>query len=310
MPIEWVSYLKKHGINLLISIARDVLFLLLAFVVLYPLFTKISAAFMSVEDIHDLSVRYIPKHITLDHVIDAWNNLKLSTSYLLTVQFVTLIALLQMISATWVGYGLARFKFKLKKPLLLSVILGLVLPPDLLLIPLYTLFRNFRLFGLIPLLNNGEGISLINTQIPLIVLAVTSTGFRCGLYILIMHQYFRGMPKELEEAAYIDGADPIKTFFSVILPGAKTMMITIFLFSFVWTWLDNDFVPIFMGESNILVNLARNLNGLHSGGAADEITRNLIAYAGILFLVIPLLFLYLFTQRFFVQSVERSGLVG
>ena len=84
----------------------------------------------------------------------------------------------------------------------------------------------------------------------------------------------------------------------------------VFLFAFVWTWLDSDFVPIFMGDTEMLSNLAASLNGLHSGGATDKVTRNLIAYAGILFLIVPLLVLYLFTQRFFVQSVERSGLVG
>ena len=87
-------------------------------------------------------------------------------------------------------------------------------------------------------------------------------------------------------------------------------MITVFLFAFVWTWLDSDFVPNFMGETEVLSNMVMGLNGQYTGGAADEVTRNLIAYAGILFLIVPLLILYAFTQRFFVQSVERSGLVG
>lgn len=304
------AFLRKHTVGILINAARAILFILLAFVVIYPFFTQITSMFMTSEDVYDLSVSYIPKHFTLDNIKKAAELLDIGNSYLYSFQFVFTVAFLQTVSCTMAGYGLARFKFFLNKPLLILSVVGLVLPPVILQIPLYTFFRNFRLFGLIPLLNNGQGISFINTQLPSIFLAVTASGFRCGLYILIMRQYFRTMPPALEEAAYIDGAGPVGAFIRIMVPGSLTMMITVFLFAFVWTWLDSDFVPIFMGDTEMLSNLAASLNGLHSGGAADEVTRNLIAYAGILFLIVPLLVLYLFTQRFFVQSVERSGLVG
>lgn len=308
--IEAKDFAKKHGLRILISIARAVLFILLAFVVIYPFFTKITSMFMTSEDVYDLSVSYIPKHFTFDNVKKAAELLDIGKSFFLSLEFVTVVALLEMVSCTLVGYGLARFKFKLATPLLIIAVVGLVLPPIILQIPLYTLFRNFRLFGLIPLINGGEGISFINTQIPSIFLAATASGFRCGLYILIMRQYYRTMPAELEEAAYIDGAGPFGAFVRIMVPSSVTMMITVFLFAFVWTWLDSDFVPNFMGETEVLSNMVMGLNGQYTGGAADEVTRNLIAYAGILFLIVPLLILYAFTQRFFVQSVERSGLVG
>lgn len=305
-----MNFAKKRGLRLLLSIARASLFILLAFVVIYPFFTEITSMFMTSEDVYDLSVSYIPKHFTLDNIKKAAELLDIKHSYLLSLEFVTVVSVLKCVSCTLTGYGLARFKFKLCTPLLLAAVVGLVLPPIVLQIPMYTFFRNFRLFGIVPLLNSGEGISFINTQIPLIFLAATASGFRCGLYILIMRQYYRTMPIELEEAAYIDGAGPFGAFVRIMLPSSVTMMVTIFLFAFVWTWLDSDFVPIFMGDAKVLSNLVTELNGLHSGGASDEVTRNLIAYAGILFLVVPLLILYAFTQRFFVQSVERSGLVG
>lgn len=307
---EAKDFAKKHGLRILISIARAILFILLAFVVIYPFFTKITSMFMTSEDVYDLSVSYIPKHFTLENVKKAAELLDIGKSYLLSFEFVTLVALLEMISCTLAGYGLARFKFKLATPLLIIAVVGLVLPPIILQIPLYTLFRNFRLFGLIPILNGGEGLSFINTQIPSIFLAATASGFRCGLYILIMRQYYKTMPSELEEAAYIDGAGPFGAFVRIMVPSSGTMMITVFLFAFVWTWLDSDFVPNFMGDTEVLSNMVMGLNGQYTGGATDEVTRNLIAYAGILFLIVPLLILYAFTQRFFVQSVERSGLVG
>ena len=269
---------------------------------------------MTSEDVYDLSVSYIPKHFTLDNIKKAAELLDIGNSYLYSFQFVFTVAFLQTVSCTMAGYGLARFKFFLNKPLLILAVVGLVLPPVILQIPLYTFFRNFRLFGLIPLLNNGQGISFINTQLPSIFLAVTASGFRCGLYILIMRQYFRTMPPALEEAAYIDGAGPVGAFIRIMVPGSLTMMITVFLFAFVWTWLDSDFVPIFMGDTEMLSNLAASLNGLHSGGATDEVTRNLIAYAGILFLIVPLLVLYaaLFCSKRRAQRSCRlmSGLDG
>ena len=115
----------------------------------------------------------------------------------------------------------------------------------------------------------------------------------------------------MEEAASIDGCNPMGTFFRIMLPGAKTMMITIGLFSFVWTWTDCDFNYNFMRQANILPVLLRDFNGTTSDATAvDQASLSLQSYAGILYLVVPLLILYLFTQRYFVESVERSGLVG
>lgn len=303
--------LKKHAGRAGIALLRAALFITLSFVVLYPLFTKLSASFMTVGDVHDMSVRFIPRHFTLENYRTAWERLGLTGAYPLTIAFVGGVALLQTFSATVIGYGLARFRFRLNRFYLLVVIVGLVVPPDLLLIPLYNQFSYFDLFGLFARWNGGVSPSLINTPWPFLILAATGTGFRCGLYILLMRQFFRGLPKELEEASYIDGAGPVKTFATVILPGARTMMITIFLFAFVWTWLDTSFIPILMADVPVLVNGVGKLNAINVGGQAlDSVTRNLTADAGLLFLIVPLLLLYVFTQRFFVQSIERSGLVG
>ena len=306
-----MDYIKKNGLKIFVSLARAILFALLTFVIIYPVFRQITTMFMMPEDMYDASVTYIPKHFTVDNVIQAARLLDLGETYPLTILLVTAIAGIQMMSSTLVGYGLARFKFKLGPILLFLAIVSIILPPVILQIPIYTLFRNFRLFGLIPLLNNGQGLSFIDTPIPMLVLSLVASGYKCGFYILIMRQYYRTMPAELEEAAYIDGAGAFKAFFMVMLPSSVTMMVTIFLFSFVWTWLDMTYTDLFMGEIPVISNVARSiLNSLEKGGATDEVSRNMIAYAGVLFVILPLIILYLFTQKFFVQSIERSGLVG
>lgn len=303
--------LMKYGTIAIVNLARWIFFILIAFVVLYPLFTQIVSVFMTNEDIHNMSVRYIPRNFTFDNLINAWDRIGLEKVYPTTIQYTLTVVLLQVASCTMVGYSLARFKFALNKPLTVLCIIGLALPPDMLQIPLYNLFRNFNLFGLIPLINNGEPLNFIDTQIPGIALAVLAVGLRCGLYILIMRQFFNGMPKEMDEAASIDGCGPIGVFLRVMLPGARTMMITIGLFAFVWTWTDCNFNYNFMRLSDVLPVVLRDFNG--SAGdtmIADQITMSLQSYAAILYLVIPLVILYMFTQRFFVESVERSGLVG
>ncbi len=303
--------LQKQSLSIGINIVRWAFFGLIAFVVIYPLFIQIATVFMTKEDIYNMSVRYVPRNFTIKNFVDAWESLELETTYPQTILYTLAVTLLNVASCTLVGYSLARFKFALNKPLTVLCVLGLVLPPDLLQIPLFNFFRNFNVFGLIPMINNGEPLNFIDTVVPGIVLATFAAGFRCGLYILIMRQFFNGMPKEMEEAAAIDGCEPVGTFFRVMLPGAKTMMITIGLFSFVWTWTDCDFNYNFMRQSDILSVLLRDFNGKSvDTTVVDQSSLSLQAYAGIMFLVVPLLILYLFTQRYFVESVERSGLVG
>ena len=300
---------KKHSLSALMAIFRIFLFTTLAFVVIYPILTSISASFMSMSDVYNSSVQYIPKNATLGNYIDLWEKLDLGRSFATTLQYAVLISLLQMSSATLVGYGLARFSFKLNKPLFIIAIVSLAIPPTLLLTPLYKIFAGFDIFGIVKLIT-GSPANLLNSQWCMILLAITATGYRCGLYIILMRQYFRGVPKELEEAAYIDGAGTVRTFLTIMLPNARTMMITLFLFSFVWTWLDSDFAPTLMYDMPLILNKFDFIKSILMSATNGETLKGLYCDTAIVLTIIPLVILYVFTQRFFVQSVERSGLVG
>jgi len=300
---------KKKTVSASVGLLRVFLFATLTFVVIYPVLTQISASFMSVSDVFNSSVQYIPKSFTLNNYISLWSELDLGRAFLLTIQYTLLIALLQTASATIIGYGLARFNFALNKPLFIMALISLALPPTLFLIPLYKIFANFDIFGIFALIS-GHSLNLLNNELSMVIMAVTATGYRCGLYIILMRQYFRGVPKELEEAAYIDGAGTVRTFLSVMLPNAKTMMITIGLFGFVWTWLDSDFAPTLMYDMPLLSNKFDLIQSIVFNKANSEVLTSLYSDTAVVYTVIPLVILYLFTQKFFVQSVERSGLVG
>lgn len=300
---------KKKTVSASVGLLRVFLFATLTFVVIYPVLTQISASFMSVSDVFNSSVQYIPKSFTLNNYISLWSELDLGRAFLLTIQYTLLIALLQTASATIIGYGLARFNFALNKPLFIMALISLALPPTLFLIPLYKIFANFDIFGIFALIS-GHSLNLLNNELSMVIMAVTATGYRCGLYIILMRQYFRGVPKELEEAAYIDGAGTVRTFLSVMLPNAKTMMITIGLFGFVWTWLDSDFAPTLMYDMPLLSNKFDLIQSIVFSKANSEVLTSLYSDTAVVYTVIPLVILYLFTQKFFVQSVERSGLIG
>ena len=132
-----------------------------------------------------------------------------------------MVSVLQLAISCLVGYGFARFKFKGRNILFFIVILSLIVPAQTILIPLYFRFSS---------------IGLLNTIWPVVILSACGIGLKNGLYIYLMRQFFRGMPRELEQSAYIDGAGPLRAFVQIILPNAFNMMITVFLFSFTWQW--------------------------------------------------------------------------
>lgn len=301
-----------------ISFMRAVLLIGICYVILLPLIHRLSTALMPIEDLYDQSVRWIPRTPTLRNFRLVWEHMEypraLTNTFLLS--FTT--SLLQVASCTMVAYGLARFRFPGSGLIFAMAIFTLVVPPQLVVVPVYLNFRFFNLMGLL-----GENsFNLIGKYWPFVLLSLTATGFRNGLYIFIMRQFFRGMPRELEEAAVIDGAGIFTTFLRVMLPGSVPGLIVAFLFSFVWQWNDYLYVTMFMSSRNFLPQalegVAPKVNRALSeadaltvtSGFMDDHFYSLINNAGMLLVILPLLILYLFVQRYFVESVERTGIVG
>lgn len=312
ISIEKKNKITKKTAALVLSILRFILLAGVSFVILYPLVTKVLTSFKTVEDVYDMSVHYIPKNWTLKNYINAWNFLEIPKLAFNTFFIPLIVSLVQTVSATCVAYGFARFDFKGKNILFFIVLLGMIIPPDLTLLPLYNQFRYFDIFGIIELIR-GEPLNLLDTTVPFLMLGITCTGLKNGLYIFILRQYFRGLPKELEEAAYVDGANTMTAFVKVFLASAKPIMMTVFLFSFVWQWLDDLYTTVFMQNVPMLTTglyrLVSSSEGV-SAGVSNISEFSLMRNCGMLFLIIPVLVLYIFCQRHFTESVDRAGLVG
>jgi multiple sugar transport system permease protein len=193
------------------------------------------------------------------------------------------------------------------------VIFTLIVPPQTILMPLYL---QFKFFGPSTFFSMGfhlKGIDLIGTAVPMILLSATAVGFKNGLYIFMLRQYFKNLPKELEEAAYIDGCGRFRTFITIMTPGALSMLVTVFLFSFVWQWNDYYYSMILMPGSKIFTTVFARVGDViafSDGSMVTNMQNMLYDSAAMILHILPLLIIYAFTQRFFVQSIERSGIVG
>ncbi|MFD0714569.1 carbohydrate ABC transporter permease [Paenibacillus sp. GCM10027626] len=301
--------------GLLWSVLRYLLLIGLAFLILYPLLVKLSNSFMSAQDLIDGTVRFIPREATwfnYETVIEYTSFLK---ALLNTLGISVMSGVLQMFVCTMVGYGLARFKFKGQGLVFTLVVLTILIPPQTYMISLYMKFSFFDIFGLLSL-TGVESIRLLDSIWPMAILSLIGFGFKNGLYILIMRQYFKGIPKELEEAAYVDGSGLFRTFAKIILPISFAMMITIFLFSFSWQWTDSFYSSMFYSQIKLLSNtLLTGFEGLMLEGATvglkngQPLTATLTNTMSLL-IVAPLIILYLFAQKYLVEGIEHSGIVG
>lgn len=308
--------LKKVLKKQVMGVLRGLLIIGLCFLVLQPILNKISLSFMTERDLYDPTVIVLPRHFTLDNykliiqLIDYWKVMFNST-------WVSLVSsIIQIFACTLVGYGFARFQFPLKKFWFACVILVIVVPPQTIISSLYLNFRFFDIFGIFKALT-GHTINLQSSIIPYLMLCFGTMGLKSGLYVYLIRQYFRNVPKELEEAAYVDGCGTFKTFVSIMVPGAKPILVSTFLFSFVWQWTDSFYSRMFVGNISLLSNrltaITQLLNDylVATEGAGAKVS---IAYGqmmiatGMLIAVIPLLILYVFVQKGFVESINNTGL--
>jgi len=194
----------------------------------------------------------------------------------------------------------------------------MIVPHETIMLSMFMKFRYFDIFGIYGFLNNMIGfakddyINLINTYWPLAILSFGGLAFKNGLYIFMMRQFFRGVPDELEEAAYVDGSGVFNTFVKIILPISVPMMITIFLFAFSWQWTDSFYTTLFFTKQGIYLmpNIVEIPRSLTTNFAATTLYNSGIRNTCGLLILTPLLVVYLFCQKYLVQGIERSGIVG
>ncbi|MBQ4273466.1 MAG: carbohydrate ABC transporter permease [Clostridia bacterium] len=158
------------------------------------------------------------------------------------------------------------------------------------------------------------GVNIAKTYLPLILLSATGLAFKNGLYIFLLRQFFRGIPDELEESAYMDGCGTFRTFVQIILPLSIPMMVTVFLFAFCWQWTDDFYVGKIIettASNTLLVDLVGKVPpSLKLGYAGQTLYETAIRNTCGLMIIAPLVILYAFCQNFLVQGIEHSGIAN
>ena len=303
--------------KLLGRIVFYVVCLCLAYQLLYPVLYMISMSIREPSDMNDPSIIWVAKHFTLDNFADAIKSMNFWNAFRVSLTLCIVCGVLDVFSCAIAGYGFARFDFWGKKALFVLVIFTMVVPTQTLVLPLYMRWRYADFGGIVGLFNEQGFVNLIGTLWPLIIPAALAMGVRSGLSIFIYRQFFINLPVALEDAAYIDGAGPYRTFFSIMLPNIKNAIITVFLFSFVWNWGEYYLSKQFLGSTDrsIMVALSAirrdlaslsSLAGTQIGSNPEKVATRVMA--GCLLTAAPMLIMFIFTQRFLADSIEHIGI--
>jgi multiple sugar transport system permease protein len=282
------------------------LLICIGFIYLKPILQMISNSFMTLDDLLDSSINWIPSSFNLSNFAQAAKSMDFWTSLGQSIIIAGVPTLCNLLSCSLIGYGLARFEFPCKKVVLGIIIFTFILPSQVTMIPTYVLYSNMGILG---------------TIWSFVLPALLGMGINAPIFILIFWQFFRQVPKVLIEAAQIDGAGYFKSFFVISLPSAAPAFITVSLFSFVWYWNESYLTEMYVsgvttksGWTSLVIqldNFATNYSTYANTANSSATSLNeSINMAGTLLSILPLLLMYFVLQRYFVESIDRTGITG
>ncbi len=285
-------------------IFKTLLFLLLfgfCFLILQPFVLKLMSAIKSPIDINDKTVGLIPKHFSLYYFELAISRMDLVKSTLVSLSLALIVSFSQIFVCTITAYALARLKFKGRTLVFVCVIFVLLVPPQAYSVSMYLNFRFFTVFHF----------NLINNPLSIFLLSILGVGFKSGLYIYLLRNYFINLPRELENAAFVDGATPVRSFFSIILPNATTMIATVFLFSFCWQWTDTFYSDLLFPKLQTFNKVISAIQVFSTDkGFYDSYATTIAQNAACIIIMIPIVIIFLGCQKFLIKSIATSGLAN
>jgi len=307
---------KTKGVG--VSVLRMLFLLAFEFVLLYPVIFMISNSFKVTSDTLNPAVKWFSLSPTTYGykvawmAFDYWNGLKI------TFLFGIVSGLIEVVTCAVYAYGLSRFELRFKKIWMFLLIVTILIPDVMLIIPRILNFRYMDVFGILGLFYKLTGVDLrvniTDTVWTFYLPSLFGVGLKGGLFIYIYMQFFSSFPKELEEAAWIDGAGPIKTFLKIAIPSSGVVITTVIVFSLIWHWNDYLLCAMYLSDD---YPLAMSLNMLPTalttmGYYLNPETPETLAFqmAGCVLFVTPMLIVYMILQRRFIESIDRVGITG
>lgn len=303
---------------------RYILLICLGFVILTPIYMTLKNGITAHSSLGQKNTSWIPSEISTQSFYMAWHILKYNKAVIFSLLNTAVIAFLQTVCASMAAYTFARLKFKGSNLLFGLVIFTIIVPSQSIMLAQYITFRNFDIFHIIQAIA-GEPLNLIGSTFAIYILAATGMGVKGGLFIFILRQSYRQLPISIEEAAYVDGAGFLKTFLKIVIPSVSATLTTVGVLSYVWNYADVYFMSLLSSTdlhlslklARIQMNMEWAIFDIEKYVPADIIAQresplvqNAVASACAILVILPLLLIYMFVQKRFVQGVERSGLGG
>lgn len=280
--IKKSSCFKK---NLIVNCILYLILIVGGVFMIAPFAWMISTSLKTGELTFVMPPKWIPEHPTLGNFIEVARLFPM-LKFLLNSIFVSVTSTFgQLLFCSMAAYVFARIEFKGRDLIFLIYLGTLMIPSQVTLTPLFILMKNF---------------GWVNTYKALIF-----PGMFSAFGTFLMRQYFLGIPKSLEEAAFIDGAGHLRVFFKIIMPLSKTALAALAIFAFMGTW--NDFLwPLIITSDINHMTLPLGLSSLQG----RYTTKWNLLMAGTLISIVPILIVYLFAQKYFIKGITLTGIKG
>ncbi len=288
--------------GLTFTIVLYLLLIAIGFVYLQPLLFMFITSIKSSGDLLNPMVQWVPSELYLGNYLRAFRVLDYPETLLQSILISVTPSLLQTLVCSLVGYGLARYRFRGKSIIFVLLLATFIIPPQNTVIPQMLTYRDLGLLG---------------NPLALILPAVMGQGYKSAIFVLIFYQSFISLPKVLEESARLDGASDLRIFFNIAVPSAIPAYIVAFIFSVVWYWNETFLTGIFLegGVTTLPMQLSRftqAYENLYPPGTVNIFDRlnEAVKMSGTFLNILPLLVMYFVLQRWFVESVEMTGITG
>lgn len=271
------------------SVAAHVLLIGASIAMLYPLLWLLAASFRPENEIFTSGASVLPSAgWSIDSYFRGWNGLQVSFGKFFLNSFIIsgLSVIGNVMACSLAAYAFARLEFPGRKFWFAMMLMTLMLPYQVTLIPQYVLFLN---------------LGWVNTFLPLVVPRFLAAD---AFFIFLMVQFFRGIPRELDEAARMDGAGPWRIYWKIMLPLSTPVLATAAIFTFIWTW-DDFFGPLIylsrLGDYTVMLGLRTFTD---STGQSD--------YGGLFAMsvlsLVPIFVFFLFFQRLLIEGIATTGM--
>lgn len=279
--------MQKHELSRYVGM---LLIVVVGVLMIYPLLWMISSSFKP-EPIIFKEAGLWPAQVTLDNYVKGWQGfggMTFTTFYINSFTLVFFVILGNLLTCSMAAYALGRLDFPLRSLFFAAMLVTIMLPHHVVLIPQYTMF--FKL-------------GWVDSYLPLFVPKFLATD---AFFIFLMIQFIRGIPRELDQAATVDGCGVYQIYLRIVLPLAMPALVTTTIFTFIWTW--NDFLSQLIYISNPkLFTISLALRGF-ADATANSSYGSLFAMATVS--LIPVFIVFIFFQKLLVEGISTSGIKG